>query len=492
MQKKLGIYYDAIKVAMLKSPIEIIVSGMFYLLSIYIIFFDSNRNTIRDLGEILAHFLICFNVSYFANILFTRKRIFYYSTLFLPVIITLLILIFECKTNEVATLIATICSVLLVFVSKKLIDNREFAANAIKVTSSYITSSILSLIAALIALSIYMSIIYIFNIDEVNDIIAVIFSTSGFILAPILFLSLEYKAKKDKIELGRPMSILLNYILSPSIIIYGVILYIYFAKVTFLWTLPKGVISTTAITFLAIGIFVYICRAVLERKVLNWVFKYFTYISLPALIMLWVGTIYRVTEYGLTGNRVYLIVTIITLTLWVSMMLFKRHNKHQYLTLFTIIIYLIFTYTPGISYEDFNRRAVDIEIKSEPESRHRRLYMTVNNDTIDIEGYKELTWIDKYFNVANDTLTIYDSKDNVILKDNVANILDNICKDIDSTDYKSMDIQELKEHLEHSSRVYKMDNNIIILNTIDLEQQEGGDVKISGMSIECVITRKDD
>ena len=476
MKAKIKSFFSASKEAVLKSPIEVSISVIFFLISLYRIVYrattveGSNVQYYSEISDVLNYFFTCIAISYSLNIIFNKaKRIFYYLSILLPVIIFYICLFTQPEIKHETVIITVICSILLIFASKKLTDNRDFTLNAIKVTTNLIASIILAFVTYGVISSIVYSLSHIFDIETSYFVNKLIENFSIFIVSPLLFITLEQTSKKSKLEIGRSIDILFNYILTPSIVIYGVILYIYFAKIIISWTLPEGIVSTTAIIFIAGGIFVSACRTVLDRRVLDWVFKYFTYLAIPAVSLLYVSAIYRISEYGLTGNRIYLLITLITISLWLIAILFKKYNKFQYLTLFAIVVYMLFTYFPGISYNDFERRAVDRpSVKKEQDQRF--VYLHDSLDSFKIDGYKNLKDISNHISsVVNDTLIVKDSNKQIIFRESCKNVIDYIYLNADIPNYKTADIDSIK----NVPLIYKKDNMMIIFTSISFKRVNG-------------------
>jgi len=354
------------------------------------------------------------------------------------------------------------------------------------VTTNLVASGILALIAFGVTFSISYSVCHILDVDTPYILEKILHSICLFILFPMFFLTLEHKAESEEPRIGKSQDILFNYILTPSIVIYGVILYIYFAKVAILWTLPEGIISTTAIIFITGGIFVSACRTVLQKRIFDWVFDYFTYISIPALVLFWVSAIYRISEYGLTGNRVYLLLTLVTLTLWMVAILSKRFGRFQYLTVFVITTYMIFTYTPGINYQTFDERA---ETEKKLVDRLEHIYVYINKcDNLDIEGYKMMIHSQSFNDeIKNDTLFVSDYNDKIIAKISCDKIIDYMFANAEVTDYLTLDVDALEDN-KRLCPVYLKNELILVFSFIGFERYKG-DMTIGNYNLDCILMK---
>ena len=69
-------------------------------------------------------------------------------------------------------------------------------------------------------------------------------------LAPVLFFAME--DRPETIEIRRFWAVLLNWVLTPALLIYTVVLYVYAAKILFTWNLPKGGVAIMVTVFFVI------------------------------------------------------------------------------------------------------------------------------------------------------------------------------------------------------------------------------------------------
>ena len=149
--------------------------------------------------------------------------------------------------------------------------------------------------------------------------------------------------------------VLVDYILSPAIILYTVILYAYCIRILVRWTLPDGGVGYMVTTFILLSLGTILLRELLGKKHFDWFFDNFTFISAGPLILLWTGTIRRIGDYGLTPSRFYLLVLAALMTLFVGMLLLRwREYKFQMMGVLVCLCCILFTFIPGISAEDLS------------------------------------------------------------------------------------------------------------------------------------------
>lgn len=477
-------FNTAIRSTLLKSPIETTLALLFYAVSCNVaIVLKEEYNTVWH--NILWYFITCMAITYSLNIIFKTgtKRLFYYVSVLTPILFYFYI---KDDFSFTTMTITTICSLLLIYVARNFKDNNKFTYNAISVTTNIITGGALTFAAVLAATSIISSITYIFDIPgNFNTLYQVVVYFGIFLLFPLLFLLFEYK-ESYTIKTNRFLEILFNYIFTLAIIIYGTILYVYFAKIVVLWTLPKGVISATAIGFIAGGIFVKACRIILDKKIVNWFFNYFNYISLPALAMLWVSVLYRILQYGFTGDRIYLLISVITLSVWIFASMCKKTDKYQYLTIFTIALYIIFTYVPYINAEDVEKRAVSIETTENNTPMSIYIYTDIQPD-LNIDGFNSLYNLSEKHQVTDSNILRIEKEGKILFEKSFNEILVNIFKEAGIENYNSLSRDSLF-NLRNKLNIYRDSNTIIVFDTLDLLKFKDS-LTIKDVSIDYLITK---
>ena len=100
-------------------------------------------------------------------------------------------------------------------------------------------------------------------------------------ILPLLFL-LFNREKEEEEGVNKLFDVLLNYVLSPALLIYAVILYLYFVKVAVLWSLPKGAVAYIVVSFISATFILKSCQPFLERRYYDWFYRYSGWAVLPA------------------------------------------------------------------------------------------------------------------------------------------------------------------------------------------------------------------
>ncbi len=238
-------------------------------------------------------------------------------------------------------------------------DNRSFVVDILHYLKNGVAAALLSGTAFLLIIAIYFSLEYIFpSLPLGNDekFILTVLSICFLLLMPIVFLTFVRLQPEDYTPHSF-LDTLTNYVITPALLIYTLILYIYFLSILIQGSLPRGGIAYLVFifTFIAVGVKAY--QPLQERRLYDWFFDRFQWISLPALIMFWIGTGYRIHQYGYTQSRIYLILCGVIMTLTVLMFFSQKWGRYLYATLLAIVLLGGFTFLPGITAREWGIRS---------------------------------------------------------------------------------------------------------------------------------------
>lgn len=165
-------------------------------------------------------------------------------------------------------------------------------------------------------------------------IIATWFFISGI---PKDFMALEKKT--DYHQLIKRFS---QYILMPLVGVYAVILYIYTAKIMVTWDWPKGMVSFLIIGFAVCGFAAYVLlyplREQKEYLWVHWFRKVFFSLLIPQALVLLYAVWLRISAYGLTENRYFLVVIGVWL---IAMAVYFLRSKRQNIKAIPLSIFAI-------------------------------------------------------------------------------------------------------------------------------------------------------
>lgn len=294
---------------------------------------------------------------------------------------------------------------------------------AITVFLSSVTWSVLLLIS--------FSIRYIFDIwqGSSEQIIQYTQAFSYGLLAPLFFLQFNSMKEETKETFSSFLSFLLNFILSPALLIYSGILYLYIIRIGLTMNLPKGQIAYLVTGFVGLLFLLKGCQPFLRQRYYDWFYRHASLISLPTLILCWIGIYYRISQYGFTIPRVYLVVVVLLLTL-LSLSFFIKRAFHYYTIAWTAVIVIMgISYLPGISIQDIETYSQEGRDHSEDGSSSKIQFISIESDEpVDIASYHKAYFINPYRNEGNYFQTIHDSlfiyiEDKLVLKEGYSQLL---------------------------------------------------------------------
>ena len=145
-------------------------------------------------------------------------------------------------------------------------------------------------------------------------------------LAPVLFFAME--DHPETIEIRRFWAVLLNWVLTPALLIYTVVLYVYAAKILFTWNLPKGGVAIMVTVFFVIFFAAKMLQMLTEPRPFKWFYDHFSLFVLPLLALFWAGLSRRLADYGLTESRYYLLLGGGLMTVCALIFLFRNRRGY--------------------------------------------------------------------------------------------------------------------------------------------------------------------
>lgn len=247
--------------------------------------------------------------------------------------------------------LVTLCVLapLAVLLCQRATGNERFVSDAVVWLRSALLAELFANVALGLFAAILYSTVYIFGCEGAWAdhvwMYAVILSEA--VAAPVLFLMMAERWHGAKIVGNRILSVLLDYIVAPALLIYTAILYLYALKIVVTWSLPEGGVAYLVFGFTMTALAVKALQLLLERRRYDWFFDRFSLVSLPLLVLFWVGTMRRIGEYGLTEPRVWLVVCGGLMTLCVLLFLGRRSGRYCWVALAGFVVFAAVAYVPA-------------------------------------------------------------------------------------------------------------------------------------------------
>lgn len=206
--------------------------------------------------------------------------------------------------------------------------NRTFSNRIVHMAWSVMVPLFFGGVAFLLLYLIRTSIILLFQIE--SHWLELIYKNSIFVIniliVPLLFLSMM--EKKKEMNIPKFFENLLHWIISPALMIYTLLLYLYAGLILVRWELPQGNVAVMVFVFCLIAMLVKMLRQFTEKQPFVWYFNVFSWISLPLLLLFWTGCFRRISDYGLTESRYYLLFCGVLMTLYVFLFLFCNRRGY--------------------------------------------------------------------------------------------------------------------------------------------------------------------
>lgn len=242
---------------------------------------------------------------------------------------------------------------LLLLLSLRAVRNDRFVNGALV----WLRSGLLALLFANVALGLFYAILYsttyIFGLDGqwIEHVAVWAVSIVETVAVPLLFLMMADRWRGAELRGNRILEVLLNYIVTPALLIYAAIFYLYMAKILFTWSLPEGGVAYLVFGFTITALTVKAVDQLLGKRIYNWFFNRFSLVSLPMLVLFWIGVVRRTNEYGLTEPRVYLVVCGGLMTLCVLLFLSRRAGRYLWVCLAAWVSFAALAYIPCLEPE---------------------------------------------------------------------------------------------------------------------------------------------
>lgn len=426
MKKRAEAIIGLLKSAIQQHPVEVFTSIAFCILGC--IYYETGEQAKR-IESLLTYFPVLFFITYTLNVLTIQKKI--RIVYFLSVLFSLLLFWIAPVVWTVTYLVSLIVVQLFYLISGWKRNNNDFMQTGLHYLNAILSAGLLAGVTYLLSISIYLSIQYIFDIWQQNE--TRFFAYAAYIasmgIMPLLFLIFNQEKQGEELRGNKLFEVLLNYILTPVLLIYAGILYLYFIKIVILWSLPKGAVAYIVVSFVSATFILKGCQIFLSRRYFDWFYNYASLAVLPALTMYWVGTCYRINQYGFTEARVYLIVTGLILTGIALLFFSKRFGRYLYAACLAIVLLSVVTYIPGITAKDIERisqtKRGNHPLKDKGYYQYTSLQIE-NSTPMNISGYQTIQTVHNYkpnngmwASYSNDSLSLYSDNKQLIFKEDM-------------------------------------------------------------------------
>ncbi|MEG9499499.1 DUF4153 domain-containing protein [Mannheimia indoligenes] len=336
MFDKLKHFGTMVKNAIIQHPIEILF--VTYVTSI-LLPYVGEHNSLKTFQNLIALAPICFMVLYLA-----RNTKAYWFSILLPIATVLFFNDIKIELLKDSRYWAVALCTFLCLISQHWHKNntyfvRETVNKLVNIGFALVLAT--TIFAALSVIT--FAITKLFNLNSYDYSLFERFWIFSIVWAfPVLFLTLEHqRAADDSTYLNRVGEMLLNWILSPALIIYTAIIYAYVIYIILRGEMPNGVVANVAFPYLTIGLAIQAVQLLLQNAKWQWFYRYYVYLALLPLALVWYAIYIRLSNYGLTEARIYLAIGAITLSICYGLLLVQRFAQYRLFSAVSIVVILI-------------------------------------------------------------------------------------------------------------------------------------------------------
>ena len=176
------------------------------------------------------------------------------------------------------------------------------------------------------------------------------------VLYPFAVLSFHRRAVRTA-QADKLFDLLVNYVLTPFVMFFTLIPYIYIAATLIRWKLVNGQVGDIFSAYLTVAVVAYgLNLLVCDRK--SWCDRFYRHMSkllIAPLILLFVSIGYRIYCYGFTELRYYLVLLGVDIAVAIVLLWRPARRALWLIALTTLALIVISTYIPGITAKDIER-----------------------------------------------------------------------------------------------------------------------------------------
>ena len=222
-------------------------------------------------------------------------------------------------------------------------NNQEFTyRNFINLFHLGLAAAVWLLVFGLVA-AILFTITTLFNIEFSDSFYSHVYMSLGIFTQPLFFLVFQQRQVKSEMALNRIFDILVNFVLAPALIIFTVLLYAYVVQIIFEGVLPKGMLANITLPYLLGGLGVYALRSICAKARWETFFKFYPYLSIVPIVLLWLAIDRRISAYAWTEQRIYLVALATAITIAYAILIVPK--ARQYRLISGVVMVAIFAMT---------------------------------------------------------------------------------------------------------------------------------------------------
>ena len=191
--------------------------------------------------------------------------------------------------------------------------------------------------------AILFTITTLFNVEFSDSFYQHFYTSLGIFTLPLFFLVFQQRQAKSEMTLDRISEILVNFVLASALMIFTVLLYAYVVRIIFEGVLPKGMLANITLPYLLGGLGVYALRSICAKARWETFFKFYPYLAIVPIVLLWLAIDRRISAYAWTEPRIYLVALATAITIAYAILIVPK--ARQYRLISGIVMVAIFAMT---------------------------------------------------------------------------------------------------------------------------------------------------
>lgn len=363
IKEKIKSFLPDMKKAIERFPLTVFCSVVVFILSVYLVENPElkNENLLNELHKMVI--LLGMSIPLTLALELAREK--YLSgknrwvIRFVNALITLIFIIFyrfyylsgknsSSTLDSLEQLMATgiiffLCFLLVPVIGKKDEEEKYFQSVIVDKTVTILFSVVLFL--GLIAVFATIDGLSLIKLDSNIYIETWLFVV--FVFSVIFFLSKLKKVDEslENYEIHKIFKFLIYFIVIPLITTYTGILYVYFGKMLITRSWPQGLVSHLILWYTIFSLFIMIMVTPMAKKdsVARVFKKYFPFASLPLLVLSIVSISKRISQYGVTPSRYFVVLLAMWLIFCMVSSIFKARLSVILISLITVVYISVFT-----------------------------------------------------------------------------------------------------------------------------------------------------
>ena len=191
--------------------------------------------------------------------------------------------------------------------------------------------------------AILFTITTLFNVEFSDSFYLHFYTSLGIFTQPLFFLVLQQRQVQAEMTLNHIFDILVNFVLAPALMIFTVLLYAYVVQIIFEGVLPKGMLANITLPYLLVGLGVYALRSICAKARWETFFKFYPYLAIVPIVLLWLAIDRRISAYAWTEQRIYLVALATAITIAYAILTVPKIRQYRLIS--TIVMVAIFAMT---------------------------------------------------------------------------------------------------------------------------------------------------